>query len=233
MPFIAGHKAGKGFPMPLDSLPNLIEQGRGRGLRVRLADRIEHWWPALARLVRPRPLHQSAAFSSAIIALAAKMAKADGVAVRLECETFERFFEPAPHEVAGIRRLYRLASQDTAGFELYAESLARMLKDEPDLKLNVLECLLMIACADGVLHPAEDAFLTKVAKIFGLSCDEFRRVRSPFVRDPDDPYDVLGLTPTAPAQEVKQRYRDLVQRFHPDRLIATGAQAALVKAATI
>ena len=68
-----------------------------------------------------------------MIALAAKMAKADGVAVRIECQTFERFFEPTPEELPRIRNLYKLASQDTAGFELYAERIARMLKDEPDL----------------------------------------------------------------------------------------------------
>ncbi len=44
---------------------------------------------------------------------------------------------------------------------------------------------------------------------------------------------MLGVEPSASAQEVRTRYIDLVQRFHPDRLIARGAQAALVKAATV
>jgi DnaJ like chaperone protein len=219
--------------MPLDSLSNFIEPERSRSLRNRFADRVGRWWPELARLVRPKPVHQTAAFSAAVIALAAKMAKADGVAVKVECQTFERFFEPAPREVARIRRLYRLASQDTAGFEAYAESVARMLKGEHDLKVNVLECLLMIACADGILHPAEEAFLRTVGHVFGISCDEFKRIRAPFVRDMSNPYDVLGLAPDASHQEVRRRYIELVQRFHPDRLTARGAQAALIKAATV
>ncbi|WP_439541282.1 TerB family tellurite resistance protein [Hyphomicrobium sp.] len=219
--------------MPLDSLPNIIEQERVRGLRARFADLVDRWWPGLGRLLRPKPIHQTAAFSAAIIALAAKMAKADGVAVKVECQTFERFFEPAPEEVPRIRRLYQLASQDTAGFELYAESVARMLKDDHDLKVNVLECLLMIACADGIMHPAEEAFLRTVGHVFGISCEEFRKIKAPFLREIDNPYDVLGVEPSATPQEVRTRYIDLVQRFHPDRLIARGAQAALVKAATV
>lgn len=219
--------------MPLDCISSFIEPARDRRLRVRLADFIGRWWPALGQLVRPKPVHQTAAFSAAVIALAAKMAMADGVAVSAECETFERFFEPAPEEVPRIRNLYRLASQDTAGFEIYAESIARMLKDEPELKISVLECLLTIACADGILHPAEDAFLRTVGRAFGISCDEFRRIRAPFVHDIDNPFDVLGLNPTASHREVRSRYIELVQRFHPDRLIARGAQAALVKAATV
>ncbi len=218
--------------MPLDSMSHFIEQERGSGVRTRLAALLGHWWPALGRLIRPRPVHQTAAFSAAIIALAAKMAKADGVAVKVECQTFERFFEPSPEDVPRIRRLYQLASQDTAGFEIYAESVAHMLKDDHDLKVNVLECLLMIACADGILHPAEEAFLRTVGQAFGISCEEFRRIRAHFVRDADDPYHVLGLEPTVSEQDLRRRYVELVQRFHPDRLTARGAQAALIKAAT-
>lgn len=233
MSFIRGPELGIGFSMPLDCISNFIEPTPDKGLRAWLADLADRWWPALGRLIRPRPAHQTAAFSAAVIALAAKMAKADGVAVRIECQTFERFFEPTPEELPRIRNLYKLASQDTAGFELYAERIARMLKDEPDLKINVLECLLMIACADGILHPAEEAFLRTVGKTFGVSCDEFKRIRAHFVRDADNPYDVLGVEPTASHQEIRSRYLELVQRFHPDRLIARGAQAALVKATTV
>jgi DnaJ like chaperone protein len=218
--------------MPLDSMSDYIEQERCQGFRARLADLLGRRWPALGRLVRPRPAHQTAAFSAAIIALAAKMAKADGVAVKVECQTFERFFEPAPEDVPRIRQLYELASQDTAGFEAYAQSVARMLKNDHDLKINVLECLLMIACADGVLHPAEEEFLKTVGQAFDVSCEEFRRIRAHFVRDVDDPYHVLGLEPSVSEQDLRRRYMELVQRFHPDRLIARGAQAALVKAAT-
>jgi DnaJ like chaperone protein len=219
--------------MPLDCISNFIEPAREKSLRGRLAGLIDPWWPALGRLVRPKPAHQTAAFSAAVIALAAKMAKADGVAVVVECQTFERFLEPAAEDVPRIRRLYQLASQDTAGFEIYADTISRMLKDEPELKINVLECLLMIACADGILHPAEEAFLRTVGHAFGISCDEFKRIRAPFVRDMNDPFDVLGLKPSASHQEIRSRYLELVQRFHPDRLIARGAQAALIKAATV
>lgn len=219
--------------MPLDSLPPDSEPERPRGGRACWADFVGRWWPGLGNLIRPKPVHQTAAFSAAIIALAAKMAKADGVAVKIECQTFERFFEPAPHEIPRIRQLYQLASQDTAGFEHYAESIARMLKDDHDLKISVLECLLMIACADGIMHPAEEAFLRTVGHTFGITCEEFRKIKAPFLREIDDPYDVLGVNPSASAQEVRTRYIDLVQRFHPDRLIARGAQAALVKAATL
>lgn len=219
--------------MSSDCFSNLLAPDLRPSVRVRLADFFARWWPGLGNVLRPKPAYETAAFSAAVIALAAKMAKADGVAVRLECDTFERFLEPTPEELPRVRRLYALASQDTAGFEAYAQSIARMLDDRPDLKVNILECLLMIACADGVLHPAEEAFLRTVGQTFGIGCERFRKIRARFVNDMSDPYHVLGVTPSATPQEIRARYLELVHRFHPDQLIARGAQAAIVKAATV
>lgn len=173
----------------------------------------------------------SVAFTSAFIALAAKMAKADGVAVPAEWEAFERFLEVPERERTNVRRLYDLAKQDAAGADIHAARIGVMLGDNVGMKRDVLECLLCVACADGVLHPAEDAFLAKVASTLGFKPDDFRTIRALFVRDPTSPYDVLGLTPDASDAAVKARYRVIAAESHPDRLIAAGAPAAVVKAA--
>jgi DnaJ like chaperone protein len=179
-----------------------------------------------------RPAHQNAAFTSAFVALAAKMAKADGVAVRVEKEAFERFLETPPGEILNVRRLYDLAKEDAAGYETYAERIGNLLRDESGLKRSVLECLIYIACADGVLHPEEDAFLATVAGKFGYSPAEYRRIRALFVRDSESPYEILGLPPDTPGPAIKTHYRRLVSEIHPDRLAAAGAEPAIVKAAT-
>ena len=189
-------------------------------------------WMGLGRILRKRRGSQSAAFTSAFVALAAKMAKADGVAVASEWEAFERFIDVPAHEVPNIKRLYDSAKADTAGAAVYSRRIARMLDGDQALKRDVLECLLYVACADGVLHPAENSFVLDVAKAFGVSETEFRSIRSHFVRDEESPYEVLGLAPDAPDAEIKARYRKLATENHPDRLTANGAPAALIKTAT-
>lgn len=159
------------------------------------------------------------------------MAKADGVAVAVEKEAFEAFLEVEGAELANVRRLFDLAKEDTSGFESYAEHIADELHGDHELKGRVLECLIYIACSDGILHPAEDAFLHTVAARFGLSEDEWTQMRAQFVHDPSGPFAVLGLPPAASRAEVKARYRALVSETHPDRLAATGAPPAIVKAA--
>jgi DnaJ like chaperone protein len=83
-----------------------------------------------------------------------------------------------------------------------------------------------------VLHPAEDAFLRTVAEKFGVAERDFMRLRAMFVHDPHCPYDLLGVTPDATLAEIQARYRYLVKHCHPDRLMASGAKAAIVKSAT-
>lgn len=174
----------------------------------------------------------SAAFTTAFIALAAKMAKADGVAVAAEWEAFEKFLEVPAGECANVRHLYDLAKQDTAGADAHAARIKALLAGQPETLREVLECLLYVACSDGMLHPEEDAFLTAIAARLGFSKIEYRALRASFVRDPESPYEVLGLSPDASDQAVKKRYRMLAAQSHPDRLIASGAPAAVIKAET-
>jgi DnaJ like chaperone protein len=230
MVFIWFAKAAMGLAMLWERFAagdTVKQNGRRSSVLARILDRT-----GLSRFFRPRRASESAAFTTAFVSLAAKMAKADGVALLAEEQAFERFLELKPADAANVRRLYALAKTNTAGFELYATRIGRLLAKEPHLKINVLECLLYVACSDGVLHPAEDVFLRTVAEKFGVADADFKRLRAMFVHDPHCPYDLLGITPDATLPEIKARYRYLVTHCHPDRLMASGAKAAIIKAAT-
>ncbi|MEO1205876.1 MAG: TerB family tellurite resistance protein [Pseudomonadota bacterium] len=168
------------------------------------------------------PASKQVAFTIAFVGLAAKMAKADGVAVGVETEAFERTFYVPPEERRNVKRVYDLAAQDVAGFEAYAERIAILLADESRLLRDVFEALFTIAAADEVLHEAEETFLKTVADRFGMSDDEYAAVRRIFVKDTCTNHAILGLPCEATFDEVKARYRLLVKENHPDRLIADG-----------
>lgn len=172
--------------------------------------------------IQPKPPSKQLAFTMAFVGLAAKMAKADGVAVEVETQAFERCFYVPPEERANVMRVYRLAAHDVAGYEVYAERIANLLADEPALLRDVFECLFNIAAADGVLHEAEEAFLRTVADRFGFDECDYRRVRSVFVHDPTSPYEILGVSMDASDEELKARRMELVRQNHPDRLAAEG-----------
>jgi DnaJ like chaperone protein len=172
------------------------------------------------------------AFTIAVIALSAKMAKADGVVSPLEVEAFKQVFQSSPAEADNVKRIFGLAKQDVAGYEAYADQLSELLKDNKKLLQDVLEGLLHVATADGVLHPQEDTFLADVARRFGFSPSEFRFFRARFVKDNCNPYDVLRLGPAATNEEIKAQYRKLVTDNHPDKLMGRGVPAEFVDIAT-
>lgn len=163
-----------------------------------------------------------ARFTAAVIGLSAKLSKSDGVALKIEADTFERLFPVPPDEIRNVRRLYNLAAQDIAGFETYAADVARALADDAALRHDVLEAMLHIATADGVLHEGEDRYLGQVASIFGCSTAEYNALRAQFVADPEDPYVVLGASRDMTDEELKLRHRNLVKEHHPDVLAAKG-----------
>lgn len=170
-------------------------------------------------------------FTIGIIALAAKMAKADGVVVPIEVETFKRVFAFDEDQTSNVARVFDLAKQDVAGFETYAEQIAHLLRDDRKLLQNVLEGLMLVAVADGIVHPREDAYLAAVAERFGFSESQYRHFRARFVSDAGDPYSILRLEPGASDAELKARYRALVIDNHPDRLMGRGVPPEFVEVA--
>lgn len=178
------------------------------------------------------PPERSVAFAIAVIALGAKMAKADGQVTRDEVTAFREVFHINQQDEAGAGRVFNLARQDVAGFEDYATRIEAMFRDQPQTLSDLMEGLFHIAMADGFYHPNENAFLERVAQIFGLPDREFNAMRVRFVPDaPRDPYSVLGLAPDATMKEARAAWRKLVRENHPDAMIARGVPAEAVRLA--
>ena len=122
------------------------------------------------------------AFSIAMIALSAKMAKADGVVTQDEMRAFQQIFAVPADETHNVARLYDLAKQDIAGFEAYAERMARLCgsgRENCAMLGDILDGLFHIAKADGILHEREGDFLRRIAEIFRIDDAALRRAFSP------------------------------------------------------
>ncbi len=183
---------------------------------------------------------RSVGFTIAVIALAAKMAKADGEVTRAEVTAFRRIFDIPPGEEAHAARVFNLARQDVTGFDTYARKVAALFNttgaalcaDDRNVLIDLLEGLFQIAMSDGKYHAREDLFLAEVSRIFGLDDRCYRTVRARFVEGAlRDPYDVLGIAPTASLDEARAAWRRSVKDTHPDVMIARGVPPEAVKLA--
>jgi DnaJ like chaperone protein len=180
---------------------------------------------------RPKQKDQLAenqvAFTVGVIALGAKMAKADGVVTKDEVTAFKDAFKVSKAEMKQAARVFNLAKQDVAGYEDCAEQLVVVFKGDRKLLEDVLEGLFHIATADDALHPEEEHILGQVGRRFGFTDAEFNRIKARHVAD-RNPYEVLGVEPSVSDEELKSRYRALVADNRPDQLIARGVPEEFV-----
>ena len=163
-------------------------------------------------------------FTAAVVGLGAKLAKADGVVSDNEVAVFAKVFRAAPEDKASVQRVFNLARQTVRGYESYAARIARKYGDRPCLLEGILDGLFYIAGADGVVTLDELLYLQKVAAIFGFSEADFRRIKASHLgSDPDDPYEILGVTHSDDFNTIRVAYRRLMADNHPDRVMTNGA----------
>lgn len=186
----------------------------------------------LEAMASQKQRRNEAAFSIALIALSAKMAKADGIVTDDEIAAFRDFFQFPEKEADKVLMVYQLAQQDVAGFDEYLSKVAKIFDDSPAVLEDVLDCLFHVAAADGVAHPRELELIDHAAKAFKISTAAFHRLKAAHLGlGEDDPYLILGVDHDANSADIKATYRALVRDHHPDALIARGVPQDMIRIA--
>jgi DnaJ like chaperone protein len=175
---------------------------------------------------------RSVAFTIGVIALGAKLAKADGTVTRDEVTMFRSVFTLSPADEKHAARIFNMARQDVAGFDSYARKIAALFPARDPVLRDLLEGLFHIAMADGTFHPAEEAYLHAVAEAFGLGEPCFRSMMAQFVPGAQaDPFELLELPPDATLDQARKAFRRMVRETHPDALRARGVPEEAVRIA--
>jgi DnaJ like chaperone protein len=176
------------------------------------------------------------AFTIAVIALGAKMARVDGAVTRDEVAAFREVFQVPPGEEDHVRLVFDLARKSTAGFESYARQIGRLFANDRAVLEDLLGGLFHIALADGCVCPAEDAYLREVARHFGFSVGDYARIRAHHVgaeeARAEDPHAILGVGPDASRRAIHEAYLRLVRESHPDLVLAQGLPRECIALAT-
>lgn len=180
----------------------------------------------------PGPPGEDPAFTTAVTALGAKLAKADGRADQDEFDAFSIIFQPDSGSERNVHRLYDLARQTTRGFESYAKRLAKRYRNCPQLLEDVLDGLFHIAASDGAVTADELEYLEAVAVLFGMSALTFRRLKATHLgAEVDDPYVILGVLPDVSDEVLRAAWRQQVSASHPDRARARGLPSEFIEVA--
>ena len=174
------------------------------------------------------PLEAQQTFLVAMISLAAKVAKADGHVTPEEIRSFDGFLRNNLNMPAAERKIAARIFNEARDSAIPATEFARQLRDlfamQPQRLRDLVTLLLMVALADGRLHPAEESLIREITREMGLSDLDYENALKTLRPEGslDWAYAALGVLPDAEEARIKTAYRKLVREYHPDRLAGKG-----------
>jgi DnaJ like chaperone protein len=86
----------------------------------------------------------------------------------------------------------------------------------------MIDIMLRVGVSDGALHPSEEALIMSAVGIFNFDQNRYTQLKSRYVGVSDQAYHVLGCNSDDSIDTIKNRYRKLVQDYHPDKIASKG-----------
>jgi len=174
-------------------------------------------------------------FIQAMAGLSAKIAKADGAVSENEIAVFKKIFRTDKNPQ--IARIFNQAKQTVDGYEQYAKQLKTLSQNNLDMKESIIENLFKIAVADGKIDSAELKIFDTVADIIDIPQGNYTLIKNRFTAPPQtqqisDDYEILGIFYGASTKEIKKRWIELTNTYHPDKIQAAGGSETEIEAAT-
>ena len=169
-------------------------------------------------------------FALSLIVLSAKISKADGQVSKEELVAVREKLKIPENEIENVGKIFNKAKEESTGYEPYAQQIAQIYKNNPNVLEEVINILFYIAEADGHVSESELNMIQHIAQIFGLSSTQFNSIKeSRKNSDKLNPYIVLESKPGDDIQKIRKRYLKLSKEHHPDLLISKGVPKEVIQ----
>jgi DnaJ like chaperone protein len=172
-------------------------------------------------------------FFVATFSMLAKLVKADGVVKNEEIDSIEKFMvqdlnlNPESRRVA--MNIFRTALDSTETFNDFAIQFYQHFRTQPQLLDLMIDIMLRVSLADNVMSKSEEDLILSAVRAFNFSEEQYRRLKSRYIKDLDKFYSILECTPGDSNEVVKSQYRKRVSEFHPDKIASKGLPDEFVK----
>lgn len=182
------------------------------------------------------------------VALAAKVAKADGKVDSLEAELISNMlkdvskaFEKSEEVRDILKEIFNREKDIVFNVDEIAIALQNALRGDKQKALMMLQFLTHLSFIDGELSHTEERLLLKIAAFLKIDHQEIEALINHFASmhsnsssqmSVESACEILGVSESTPLKEVKKAYRKLVREYHPDIMQAKGESEEYIKEAT-
>lgn len=189
-----------------------------------------------------KPVNRKAVFYRTVVKFGASLAMADGSADESELAQLKRFFKVSPETLPDAARIFNEELRAQSSVEAILSEFSEVFADAVELRETFLVGMCTVALADGHLHDGELRKLRLAASVLRLGEESLVRAFlsvgfdfNAFMRDNQAgagstrktdrnavELQIIGLKSGATLEEIRAAYRDLVKKYHPDRLRGQG-----------
>jgi DnaJ like chaperone protein len=165
----------------------------------------------------------------------AKLARVDGDVSDSELNSVSDFMHydlnlDAQSQNVAMRAFYA-ALESPQSFQDFAGQFYQQFYDQPQFLELMLDILLRVAVSDGAMSNTEEQLIGSAARIFGFDDATYQLFKDRYVTKTQHnvSYSVLGCNATDSDDQIKKRYRQLVQDYHPDKIASKGLPEEFTK----
>lgn len=185
-----------------------------------------------------------------LVALMAKVSKADGQVCELEAEVLKltftdiaMHFENSDEVREKLKKLYEVEKNSFENLIEVCNRLYSLTKNDYAKRHKIMEYLLNLAFIDGDFSDAERMITEDIASALKIEVEDFNRLVQNFVSfyeqqasnnalSLEKAYEILESSSSDDAATIKKNYRNLVKKHHPDIISGQGAAQNIIDEAT-
>ncbi len=166
-------------------------------------------------------------FAVSLLVLTAAVMKADGSVKKSELNYVKNFYRinfGAERAAQYIKILGELLKQ-----ELDVQQVGMQIRQYMDYsaRMMLVQYLFGISQADGKIHSQEVDIIHTISGYMGVNPNDFESIKAMFVKETGSAYKILEVSPEATDDEIKQAYRELAKKYHPDKVAHLGEEVKL------
>ena len=167
-------------------------------------------------------------FIMSVLVLFAKVMKADGKLLKSELDYVKQFLK----RQFGIQQTkdLMLVFKDILEQEYPLKDVCRQIQrsmDHPS-RLELIHILYGLSQSDGHVHPSEIRIIQTIANYLNISSNDYASIKAMFAKDENAAYRILEIDPSTSDKQVKEAYRKMANKYHPDKVAHLGKKMQTV-----